>query len=422
MSDSSPKIPPDPEEPIQGPSSEFAEALASFEREAATPRAEGVTGEVVAGARVRGKVVALTGEHALVDIGLRSEASADLAPFRQDDGTLRIAVGDVLDLFVLEAGDQVVLAPSLRPEAGAGLERLRQAQAAGMPVSGRVSAINAGGLRVELGGVRGFCPLSQIESGYCAEPAGYVGRTLEFLVTGVEEGKRGVVLSRRELLRRQERDEARRRLAALKPGDDLEGTVRRLEAFGAFVDLGGMDGMVHVSEIQHGRVAHPREVLREGEKVRVRVLRLETGKDGRPRIALSIKASAPDPWTGIEQRLAPGSRVQGKVVRLVDFGAFVIIEPGVDGLVHVSEISSHRIERVKDALAVGQQVEAIVLAVDPTKKRVSLSIRAALGEPEASAPMPPASAAPAREGELTTMAIALRKAAEKARRRQEHPR
>lgn len=420
MNDPSPKGSPDPEDPAQGPSAEFAEALASFEREAPGAPAEGAAAAIAPGARVRGKVVALTGEHALVDVGLRSEASADLAPFRQDDGTLRIAVGDVLDLFVLEAGDQVVLAPSLRPEVGAGVERLRQAQAAGMPVSGRVTAVNSGGLRVDLGGVRGFCPLSQIESGYCAEPAGYVGRTLEFLVTGVEEGKRGVVLSRRELLRRQEREEARRRLAALKPGDELEGTVRRLEAFGAFVDLGGMDGMVHVSEIQHGRVAHPRDVLREGEKVRVRVLRLETGKDGRPRIALSIKASAPDPWTGIEQRFGPGSRVQGKVVRLVDFGAFVTIEPGVDGLVHVSEISPHRIERVKDALAVGQVVEAIVLAVDPAKKRVSLSIKAALGAPEISPSPPPPP--PAREGELTTMAIALRKAAEKARRRREHPR
>jgi small subunit ribosomal protein S1 len=429
-----PPIIPDPDDEQGTTADEFARALEEFER-AARPAAMAAraAAPIAVGMKLRGTVVAIGAEHALLDIGARSEAVADLSHFRNEDGTLRIAVGEAFDLFVVEAGDQVVLAPSLRADPGTALRQMREAHAAGVPVTGRVTGLNAGGLEVDLGGARGFCPLSQIETGYCADPSTYAGRTLEFLVTGIEDSRRSFVLSRRQLLRRAEEEETRRRLAALKPGDELEGTVARLEAFGAFVDLGGVDGLVHVSEIQYGRVSHPRDVLREGEKVRVRVLRIEAGPDDRPRIALSIKASAPDPWTNIQQSFAPGMRVKGVVVRLADFGAFVTLAPGIDGLVHVSEIAPHRIERVKDALAVGQEIEAIVLAVDVAKKRISLSIRAALAADEQTdaasgpggRPTHALEAAPAEmpspqpaEAPPTTMAIALREAAEKARRKQ----
>jgi small subunit ribosomal protein S1 len=422
--------PPDPEDEPGASPSDFGRALDDFEGALPASGPSHTNTAQTPGAKVRGKVVAIAPDHALIDIGARSEALVDLVHFRNEDGTARIAVGDDLDLFVLETGDQIMLAPSLRADPHAGLERMREAKAAGIPVSGRVTALNGGGLQVDIGGIRGFCPMSQIESGYCAEPSSYLGRTLEFLITAIEEPRSSVVLSRRLILRGQEEAEAQRRLATLKPGDELQGTVRRLEPFGAFVDLGGIDGMVHVSEIQHGNVAHPRDVLREGEKVRVRVLRLDRGKDGKPRVALSIKASAPDPWTGIPSRVAPGNRVRGVVARLADFGAFVTLEPGVDGLVHVSEIAPHHVNRVKDELTVGQEVEAMVLAVDPAKKRISLSIRAAIaaGAPEprqAQAGHTPEGAAnrvtpggAVEEPPLTTMAIALRAAAERARRKQ----
>ncbi len=424
---------PDPDDELDPAPAEFARALEEFERgERPAAIAASAASRIAVGMKVRGTVVAIGAEHALLDIGARSEAVADLAPFRNDDGSLRIATGEALDLYVVEADDQVVLAPSLRADPGAALGQMRAAHAAGVPVTGRVTAINAGGLEVDLGGARGFCPVSQIESGYCADPSTYLGRTLEFLVTGIEDTRRSVVLSRRQLLRRTEEEEMRRRLAALKPGDELVGTVARLEPFGAFVNLGGMDGLVHVSEIQYGRVAHPRDVLREGEKVRVRVLRIEAGKEGRPRIALSIKASSPDPWTDIAQRFAPGMRVKGVVARLADFGAFVTLAPGIDGLVHISEIAPHRTERVKDALAVGREVEAIVLAVDVAKQRISLSIRAALAADEqgaggGSSEQPTISletvqaetpSAQLADLPLTTMAIALREAAQKGRRKQ----
>jgi small subunit ribosomal protein S1 len=414
----------DPDDPNPA-ASPFGHALEAFERGKPTLEAAArAAADPTPGARVKGKVVAITDQHALLDVGARSEAAADLQHFRDENGGLRIAIGDILDLFVIEAGESLVLAPSARVDPRAGLATMREAQQAGMPVSGRVVELNAGGLRVDLGGVRGFCPISQIELGFCAEPSVYVGRTLEFLVTGIEESRRSVVVSRRQLLQREEREAAQRRLATLKPGDELDGVVKHLEGFGAFIDLGGIEGLVHVSEIGHARVAHPRDALAVGQKVRVRVLRLETGKDGRPRIALSIKASAPDPWEGVAQRWTPGARVQGEVARLADFGAFVTLEPGIDGLVHISEIAAHRVERVKDALAVGQRVEAVILAVDPKKRRISLSIRASTQEaptpepPKAQRSPKPTESRPApKDEEPTTMALAFRKAAERARQK-----
>ncbi len=389
-----------PADPLPAPdpddapaATEFARALEEFERgRPAAAAAAGASAEPVVGARVRGKVVALGDEHVLVEFGGRSEAVAETRHFRAEDGTLRVAPGDELDLFVVEAGDQVVLAPSIRADPHAALRQVREAQGAGVPVTGRVTGVNSGGLEVDLGGVRAFCPVSQIESGFCAEPAAYVGRTLEFLVTTVGDGRGGVVLSHRQLLRRAEEERARQLLATLKPGDELDGTVARLEAFGAFVDLGGVDGLVHVSEIRHERTGHPAQVLQPGEKVRVRVLRIEPGRDRPPRIALSIKAATPDPWAGVEARFPRGARVRGVVARLADFGAFVSLEPGVDGLVHVSEAAAERVGHVREVLEPGQEVEAVVLAVDPAKKRISLSIREA-----AAAALPPPRAPAAGE-------------------------
>ncbi len=375
-----------PDADEEGPSAEFAAALQSFNREA--PRAEPAR-EVTPGARVHGRIVSIGDEHLVVDFGGRSEGVAETRAFRNEDGSLRVEVGQEIDLYVTEAGDQIVLAPSLKADAKAGLDRLRAAQSAGIPVSGRVTALTSGGLTVDLGGARGFCPLSQIESGYCAEPSSYVGRTLEFVVTGVEEARGGAVLSRKQLLKRAEEEGAKELLATLQAGDERDGTVARLEPFGAFVNLGGVDGLVHVSEIRHERLGHPKEALKVGEKVRVRVLKIDSGKDGKRRIALSIKAVSPDPWIGVADRFTRGARVRGTVARLAEFGAFVNLEPGVDGLVHVSEAAPHRVEHVRDAVKVGQEVEAVVLAVDPEKKRISLSIR------EASAGAAPAARKPA---------------------------
>jgi small subunit ribosomal protein S1 len=372
---------PAPEADDEAPSAEFAQALEAHEKTAApglTEKAAKAEKKLHAGLKVKGKVVSIGDESVLVDIGARSEAVAETRLFKAEDGTVSIAVGDAIELFVIAVGEQVTLSNAYKGKAEkkkVSLQPYKDAMASGVPVSGKVTGTNTGGLTVDVGGARGFCPVSQIESGFCADPSIYVGKTLEFLVTAVEESRGSVVLSRRNLLRKTEGETAKARLANLTVGDELEGTVRRLEAFGAFVDLGGIDGLIHVSEIRHERLGHPKEALKEGEKVRVRILRIDEGKDGKPRVALSIKATVNDPWQGVASQFTPGQKVTGKVARLADFGAFVTIAPGIDGLVHVSAVAPTRIEHVKDVLSVGQEVRAMVLAVDPDKKRVSLSIK-----------------------------------------------
>ncbi len=372
---------PAPEADDEAPSAEFAQALEAHEKTAAPELAEKAAKaekKLHAGLKVKGKVVSIGDESVLVDIGARSEGVAETRLFKAEDGTVSIAVGDAVELFVIAVGEQVTLSNAYKGKAEkkkVSLQPYKDAMASGVPVSGKVTGTNTGGLTVDVGGARGFCPVSQIESGFCADPSVYVGKTLEFLVTAVEESRGSVVLSRRNLLRKTEGETAKARLANLTVGDELEGTVRRLEAFGAFVDLGGIDGLIHVSEIRHERLGHPKEALKEGEKVRVRILRMDEGKDGKPRVALSIKATVNDPWQGVALQFTPGQKVTGKVARLADFGAFVTIAPGIDGLVHVSAVAPTRIEHVKDVLHVGQEVRAMVLAVEPDKKRVSLSIK-----------------------------------------------
>ncbi len=402
MTNENPTTPPttptptDPEADFEASSAEFAKALEEYEKRQsgaeATAHAEV---NLPVGTRVSARAVSIGEQHVLFDFGGRSEAVAETAQFRNEDGSMGIVPGDELDLYVVETGDQIVLGKavktgSAKADRAAALAAVREASAAGVPVTGKVTGTNAGGLTVDVGGVRGFCPVSQIESGFCADPSVYVGQTLEFLVSSIEEGRGSVVVSRRKLLRKAEEAAGRELLASLQPGDEREATVRRLEPFGAFVDLGGIDGLVHVSEIRHERTNHPKEALKPGDKVKVRVLKVETGKDGKPRIALSIKAATPDPWAGVESRFTPGQRVTGTVVRLTDFGAFVSLAPGIDGLVHVSEAATHRIASVKDALKKNQTIEVLVLSVDPERRRIALSVRQAL---EASLP-------PAREPQV----------------------
>lgn len=379
----------DDDETNTAAAADFAAALQAFERDKVTttptagePSARGAAPAIRVGARLACRVVSVSDDTVLLDIGGRSEGVAEAREFRLDDGSLSVSEGQTVELFVIEAGEQVMLARAARSSAGGGksrpsLEGVRQARTAGLPVRGKVTALNTGGLNVEIDGVRAFCPLSQIDSVFVEDPAPYVGRVLEFLVTEVDESRHRVVVSRKKLLQREQAQQAKERLAAIAPGQELEGTVSRMEPFGAFVDLGGIDGLIHVSEVSHARIAHPREVLSAGEKVKVKVLRVEPGKDGRPRVALSLRAAAPDPWLTAVQQFTPGARVPGVVVRLADFGAFVNLAPGIDGLVHVSQVTDRRIQHVREVLTPGQAVEAVVLAVEPERKRISLSLREA---------------------------------------------
>ncbi len=344
-----------------------------FEADPATPVEDFRPGDTVSG-----EVIKITGEHVFVDLGGKSEGIAEAAEFLDEEGNLSVKVGDRVELKVTAVSEMVTLSKVLRVRGAEALEMLRDAHGNGLPVEGRVTGVNRGGLEVEISGIRAFCPLSQIDLGYCEEPEAHVGARYLFRVVEFKERGRNIVVSRRALLEEEREAMARETLAGLRVGDVREGRVTRLVDFGAFVDIGGVEGLLHVSEMAHHRVGHPSERVQVGETVKVQVLEFEPSAEGRSRLSLSMKALEPGPWErGLELR--EGQVLRGRVTRLADFGAFVEILPGVEGLVHVSEIAYGRVTHPRSVLREGEEVVVRILEVDADRRRVSLSIKEAEG-------------------------------------------
>jgi len=343
-------------------------------------------GHLSPGDAVTGEVVKITKESVFVDLGGKSEGVADLAEFLEPDGKLSVAVGDRVELKVASVADGIVLSRTLRLRGAEALEMLRSAQQAGLAVEGRVTAVNKGGFEVDLSGRRAFCPVSQIDLGFCENPADHVGARYSFRILEIRDRGRNIVVSRRILLEEERQKLARETLEHLAPGMVVEGKVVRLVPFGAFVDIGGVEGMLHVSEIAHYRVTDPSEVLAVGQPVKVAVLSVDRGggsQEAKPRISLSMKSLEPSPWEkGFPFR--EGDVLQAKVSRIADFGAFVELLPGVEGLVHVSEITYQRIRHPSQVLSVGQEVAVRILEIDAERRRISLSIKEAAGVEAAS--------------------------------------
>jgi small subunit ribosomal protein S1 len=249
----------------------------------------------------------------------------------------------------------------------------------GSLVEARITGANTGGLECTVGGNRGFIPVSQISMYRVENTADYVGQTLVCVVTESNERRGNLVLSRRAVLEREKEESKKQIMAELQPGTMREGTIRKIHDFGAFVDLGGVDGLIHISQLAWDRVKHPSEVVQEGQKVRVRVERIDeaTGK-----ISLSLKNPEEHPWTNIEQRFPVGTTVKGPVSRIAQFGAFVKLAPGVEGLIHISELAHHKVYKVENVVKEGQEVECKVLDVDSEAQRMSLSLKAAIAKPE----------------------------------------
>ncbi|MFY9973119.1 MAG: S1 RNA-binding domain-containing protein [Chromatiaceae bacterium] len=353
------------------------------------------------GERVRGTLVSIAEDYAFVDLGGKTEGRLEVAALRDAEGELTLAVGDTVEATVTgtDPDSGTLLLGSQHGHKYHGLDEVRQAYSQGLPVQGQVTGAVKGGLEVQIAGLRGFCPASQADIRFVEDLAEFVGQRLDFRITKLEGGRRpNLVVSRRVLLEEEQRLRAEATRAQLKEGAVLSGTVTSLKDYGAFVDIGGLEGMIHVSELAFGRVKHPSELLRVGQPVEVAVLRIEPATGGRQpeKIALSIRALARDPWTDADQRFAVGTRVQGTVSRLQPFGAFVELEPGVDGLVHVSELGAgRRVNHPSEVLKVGDRVEASVLGVDMERRRISLTLD--LGE-GGEAPVEPAEPAAARPG------------------------
>lgn len=262
---------------------------------------------------------------------------------------------------------------------GAAVEADWSSVAVGQTVEARVTATNKGGLSVDVNGIRGFLPISQIDLYRVENADQFVNQRLLCLVTEVDKEERNLVLSRRALLEK-EREENRERLwQELAVGQVREGIVRSVRDFGAFVDLGGLDGLVHVSEMSWQRVQDAGTVVQTGQKVKVVVLKIDAE---RRKISLGMKQLMASPWDNVADKFAAGRTVTGKVTRLMEFGAFVELEPGVEGLIHVSELAPQRVRRVADVVQPGREVEVKVLGVDAAQKRISLSLKAALAKEE----------------------------------------
>ncbi len=279
-----------------------------------------------------------------------------------------------MELKVVSVRKGIHLSKSIKARGAEALEMLRDAQRDQIPVEGRVAAVNKGGFEIDFSGLRGFCPISQIDLGYCERPEEHLNARYSFRITEIAERGKNIVVSRRALLQEEQEKKAQETLASLQPGMELDGKITRLMDFGAFVDIGGIEGMVHVSEISRARVKNPSDVLTSGQVVKVKVLKMEPDKRGRLKISLSMKALEPEIW---DQGFAfkEGDVIPGKVIRLMDFGAFVEVAPGLEGLVHVSEISYEKIPHPSRFLQEGQQVEVLVQRIDLGSHRLSLSIK-----------------------------------------------
>ncbi len=398
-----------PEPPAEG--KDFATILADFEQGQSDSRqteaaqgagqADAASGKAGGGAsgagavpavpnvgqKVSGKVLSITGDQVFVDLGTKSEGMIEAAQLRNAEGELTVQVGDRLDAVVtaIDPESGVIV---LRKKASGGrgghqevANELRQAFQYGMPVEGLVTGINKGGAEIQAYGMRAFCPLSQLDLRYVENPQQFIGQRLKFKVSRIEEGGRNrrpdIVLSRRSLLEEEAQSKAAELRSRLQVGTVLKGRVTSLTTYGAFVDLGGLEGLLHVSEIGYSRLADPREALAVGQEIEVQVIKIEKGKDEkRPeRISLSRRALERDPWRDAADRFPEGAAIPGRVMRLESFGAFVELAPGLEGLVHVSELGAgRRLNHAREAVQVGQDVTVRVLNVDPVKRRISLSM------------------------------------------------
>ena len=353
----------------------FAELLEAY--------GAGLTDSLELGDKVTVKIISISSDTIFVDTGTKIDGVVEKTDLCDDDGSLAYREGDSLELFVVAVGESEIRLSRALSGIG-GMAMLQDAFSDRIPVEGKVVETCKGGFRVEVFNKRAFCPISQMDVKYVESPDIYVGQTFPFLIARLEEGGRNIVLSRRQLLKQAQEKASAEFLAGVHGGDVVAGTVTRLMPYGAFVELvPGLEGMAHISELSWSRVESPEAVVRPGDAVTVRILDIQpsTGK-GEAKISLSLKQVQADPWETVSARFKAGDKVKGRVTRCMDFGAFVEIAPGIEGLVHVSEMSYvRRVAKAEDVVSPGETVAVVVKEVQPDKRRISLSMRDTEGDP-----------------------------------------
>src|SRR3954470_23730341 len=324
-----------------------------------------------AGEIVKGTVIEVRPKEVLVDIGYKSEG---VVAGNEFEDIKAVKVGDEVDVLIekLEDKDGMVILSKEKAEFKKNWERILSIAKEGATVPGKVKAVVKGGLLVNIG-VEAFLPASQIDIIPPKNLNTFVGNTYDFKVVKINQDRQNIVLSRRELIEKEQNERRSKLLSEMVPGDIRKGTVKNITDFGAFIDLNGLDGLLHITDMSWGRIGHPSEILKVGQEIDVGVLGINREKE---RVSLGLKQKLANPWENIDAKYQVGQKVKGRVVNLVPYGAFVELEPGVEGLVHVTELSwTKRIAKPSDVLKPEQEIEAVVLGINREEQKISLGVR-----------------------------------------------
>jgi small subunit ribosomal protein S1 len=364
--------PPAPE-PAAASSDDFASALEHFE----TETEESVGDDHV----IKGNVIKLTATHVVVDIGAKSEGMLPIAEVLDHEGKPRFQAGDEIDV-MREKGETEEGYINLSHQKAQKLrawDDIERAHNEKKPIKGVVVDRIKGGLTIDINGAKAFLPGSQVDLRPIRNLDGMKGQTMEVAIIKLNKKRGNIVVSRKQLLEEEQAEKRGKTLEHLEEGTVTTGVVKNLTEYGAFVDLGGIDGLLHITDMSWGRLTHPRDLVNVGDQIQVKVLKYDKEKQ---RVSLGFKQLTPDPWLDAEHRYPVGAHVSGRVISVTDYGAFVELEQGIEGLVHVSEMTwSKRMKHPSKLVNVGDQVDCVVLSVNPTERRISLGMRQLASNP-----------------------------------------
>jgi small subunit ribosomal protein S1 len=328
------------------------------------------------GDKVKGTVTKVEEKQVLVDVeGNKVDGLipiSELSSLHIETASDAVKEGDVLELIVTKVEEELLVLSKRKVDAEKAWDEMKRRFEEEKVFEADVKDVVKGGLVVDLG-VRGFVPASLVEDHYVEDFSDYKDKTLTFKIVELDQDKNRLILSHRAVVEAEKQEQKKKVLEDIQPDNVLEGTVQRITDFGAFVDIGGVDGLVHISQLSHEHVDKPSDVVHEGQKVQVKVLSVDRDNE---RISLSIKETLPGPWSNLSERASKGTILEGEVKRLVSYGAFVEVFPGVEGLVHISQISHKHIGTPHEVLKEGQTVKVKVLEVNENEQRLSLSIKA----------------------------------------------
>ncbi|HTY20157.1 MAG TPA: 30S ribosomal protein S1 [Geobacteraceae bacterium] len=356
------------EEPEHGTQGEFAEMFHDSLKQLKV-------GEVV-----KGVVVQVTQDFVLVDVGYKSEGCIASSEFIDENGQMKVNVGDEVRVLFERAENErgYIVLSKKKAESQVAWERIAESGGEGGVIEGKITGKVKGGLVVDIG-VQAFLPASQVDIRPSGNLDKYIGITGTFKILKMNRKRGNIVLSRRVLMEEERESLKKETLANLAEGQILKGIVKNITDYGAFVDLGGLDGLLHITDMSWGRLNHPSDILKVGDELKVMVLKYDSTKG---KISLGLKQAMPDPWLDVESKYPVGEKVRGKVVSLTDYGAFVALEEGVEGLIHVSELSwTRRVRHPSEILKVGEEVDAMVLGVDLANRRISLGLKQTVPNP-----------------------------------------